>query len=148
MHTAKPGQAHPRQRGLTLVMALLVMLITPLLLGGCATTNDTMDDLNKTLRGYEKAIRWAEYEAAYSFHKWEDDAEPSIPADIENIRVTHFETVGEKFNQKEMTMKRTVKLRYYNVNHQREKALKFPQEWKYFKESKRWYLISAPITFP
>lgn len=118
-----------------------------LLLTGCATTSDMMDKLNTSLRGYEKAIRWAKFDSAYSYHKWDDDEQASIPSYMENIRVTHFETMGEKFDPKNKVMKRTVKLRYYNTEYQREKSMRYPQEWKFFEDSKRWYLVSAPITF-
>ncbi|MBN4079462.1 hypothetical protein JYT26_02355 [Beggiatoa alba] len=127
-------------------MTIILTIAATLLLGACATTADRMDDLNQTLRGYEKAIRWAKYDAVYSFHKWED-VQPSIPADMENFRVTHFEALGEKFDPKNWSMKRSVKLRYYNTEDPREKSMKFSQEWKYFKESKRWYLISSPVLF-
>lgn len=126
---------------------LTAALCITLLLGACATTADTMDSLNTALRGYEKAVRWAEYEAAYSYHKWEGDVQPSIPKDIENFRVTKYETFGEKFNNKDMVMKQTIRLHYYNTETQREKSLKHPQEWKFYPESKRWYLISEPLTF-
>lgn len=139
MHTATKNQ--------TLWVRLTVALFITLLLGACATTADLMDNLNKSLRGYEKAIRWAKYDAAYSFHKWEEGSQPSMPKDIENFRVTKYETFGEKFNEKDMVMKQTVKLRYYNTEDQREKSLQHPQEWKFYPKSKRWFLISEPITF-
>jgi hypothetical protein len=126
-----------------LTIALFIML----LLGACATTADLMDNLNKSLRGYEKAIRWGQYEAAYSFHKWEAGAPPALPKNIENFRVTKYETFGEKFNEKDMIMKQTVKLRYYNTETQREKSLQLPQEWEFDPKSKRWFLISPPIAF-
>lgn len=122
-------------------------LLIALLLGACTTTGDLMDDLNTSLRGYEKAIRWAQYDAAYSYHKWEDAAPTSLPPDIENFRVTHYETFGEKFNAKDMVMKQSIRLRYYHTETQREKSLRHEQEWKYYPESKRWFLISPPITF-
>jgi len=126
---------------------LTVAIFIALLLGACATTGDKMDDLNKALRGYEKAIRWGKYDAAYSFHKWPDGVQATLPANMETIRVTSYETVGEKFNEKQMIMKQTIKLRYYSTETLREKAMQLPQEWKYFPELKRWYLISEPLTF-
>lgn len=125
---------------------LTIALCITLLLGACATTGDLMDNLNKSLRGYEKAIRWAKYDLAYSFHKWEGDA-PSMPEDIENFRVTKYETFGEKFNQKDMIMKQTIKLSYYNTEDQRVRSIRHPQEWKFYPESKRWFLLSPPIPF-
>jgi len=136
------------QRQTRWVLLTATFLIT-LLLGACAGIENAekMDNLNKTLRGYEKAIRWAKYDAAYSYHKWEDDVQPSIPKDIENFRVTKYETFGQKFSEKDMIMKQTLKLRYYNTESQREKALQQIQEWKYYPKLERWYLISAPLTF-
>jgi hypothetical protein len=124
------------------------LVLIALLLSACASQGDIMDGLNKTLRGYEKAVRWAEFEAVYSFHKWDDDQEASIPTNMENIRVTKYESFGQKFDQKNQIMKQTIRLRYYNTDDQRERGLKHKQEWKYFAELKRWYLISEPIVFP
>jgi hypothetical protein len=122
--------------------------LVTLLLGACATQADMMEDLNKTLRGYEKAVRWAQFEAVYSFHKWADGQEPTIPANMEKIKVTKYETSREKFDPKAKVMKQTVTLSYYNTDDQRVRTLKHPHEWKYFPKSKRWYLISEPIVFP
>jgi hypothetical protein len=109
---------------------------------------DLMEDLNRTLRGYEKAVRWAQFDAVYSFHRWEDGVEPTIPANMEKIKVTKYETSREKFDPKEKVMLQTVTLSYYNTDDQRVRTLKHRHEWKYFPESKRWYLISEPIVFP
>jgi hypothetical protein len=122
-------------------------LIT-LLLGACATQADMMRDLDNTLRGYEKAVRWAQFDAVYSFHRWEDGQQPSIPARMESIKVTKYETSREKFDPKAKIMKQTVTVHYYNTDDQRVRTLKYPQEWKYFPKFKRWYLISDPIVFP
>ncbi len=122
--------------------------LAALLLSACATQGEMMDNLNKTLRGYEKAVRWAKFDAAYSYHKWKVDQEATIPANMENIRVTKYESSGQKFDQQKLVMKQTVTLHYYNTDDLRERRLKHRHEWKYFPESKRWYLISDPIVFP
>ncbi|NOX92743.1 MAG: hypothetical protein GXP18_09935 [Gammaproteobacteria bacterium] len=122
--------------------------LAALLLSACATQGEMMDNLNKTLRGYEKAVRWAKFDAAYSYHKWKADQEATIPANMENIRVTKYESSGQKFDQQKLVMKQTVTLHYYNTDDLRERRLKHRHEWKYFPESKRWYLISDPIVFP
>ncbi|MCF6338735.1 MAG: hypothetical protein L3J84_12440 [Gammaproteobacteria bacterium] len=122
--------------------------LTALLLSACATQGEMMDDLNKTLRGYEKAVRWAKFDAAYSYHKRETDQEVSIPINMENIRVTKYESSNQRFDQQKLVMKQTVTLHYYNTDDLRERSLKHRHEWKYFPENKRWYLISDPIVFP
>jgi len=119
-----------------------------LLSGACATQGEMMDNLNKTLRGYEQAVRWAKFDAVYSYHKWDANQEVTIPANMENIRVTRYESSGQKFDQQKLTMKQIVTLHYYNTDDLRERKLKYRHEWKYFPENKRWYLISKPIVFP
>jgi len=126
----------------------LGLSLATLLLGACATQGDIMDNLNKTLRGYEKAVRWAKFDAAYSYHKWDTNQEVTIPANMENIRVTKYEPSGQKFDPQKQIMKQTITLHYYNTDDLRERSLKIRHEWKYFPESKRWYLISEPIVFP
>lgn len=141
-----PTPALIRKNPQKFLIRVTAALFIALLLGACSTTGDLMDNLNQSLRGYEKAIRWAKYDLAYSFHKWEGEA-PSMQKDIENFRVTKYETFDEKFNEKDMIMKQTIKLSYYSTESQRVKTLKFPQEWKFYPESKRWFLISEPISF-
>lgn len=125
-------------------------LIPLLLLGlaGCATTADKMDRLNRTLRAYEKNIRWAKFDAAYSFHKWEAGEQPSIPRHLKEIRVTGYDVTGTHFDPKTMTATQTVSIRYYSMETSRERTLEDRQRWQYNEDIKRWQLISPPPTFP
>lgn len=142
MHMSKIRRNHP-------FLLLCWLGLGTLLLSACATQGDMMDSLNKTLRGYEKAVRWAKFDTVYSYHKWAADQEEQEPPDsMENIRVTKYEASRQKFDQKELVMKQTISLRYYTTDDPRERSLKHRHEWKYFSKSKRWYLISDPIVFP
>jgi hypothetical protein len=122
--------------------------ISALLLGACATQGDIMDKLNTTLRAYEKAVRWAQFEDAYTYHKWQSGQQATLPTNMRNIRVTNYQSSAQKFEPKENIMKQTVTLRYYNTDDSRERSLKLQQEWKYFPDSEHWYLISDPVVFP
>jgi hypothetical protein len=124
--------------------AVFLLLIT---LGACATTYDKMDQLNMTLRGYEKALRWAKFDMAYSFHKWDASEQPNLPAHLKNIRLTSYSASNQSFDEANMTAKQTVTIRFYNQNNLRERSLENKQRWKYFPDKKRWYLISKPPTF-
>lgn len=125
-------------------------LIPLLLLGltGCATTLDKMDSLNRTLRAYEKNIRWAKFDAAYSFHKWAPGEIPSIPKHLKYIRVTGYDVSGSSFDEKTMTATQTVAIRYYSMETSVEHTLEDKQRWQYDADIKRWQLISPPPTFP
>jgi len=137
-----------RQSQIFSVLSWLGLSLAALLLGACATQGKMMDNLNKTLRGYEKAVRWAKFDAAYSYHKWNADQEASIPANMENIRVTKYESSSQRFDQQKLVMKQIITLHFYNTGDLRERSLKHHHEWKYFPENERWYLISDPIVFP
>jgi hypothetical protein len=136
--------SYPRLRSR---LSLWILLLATLLLSACATSRpEMMDNLDQALRGYEKAVRWAQFDAVYSFHKWEK-SQPITPEYMEKIRVTRFESNGEKFDPKTKTMKRNIKLRFYNTDDQRERSVRYAQEWKYFDDTARWYLVSEPVSF-
>jgi len=129
------------------VCVLVTLLVTGLLLGGCATTADRMDRLDRTLKGYEKALRWGKFDAAYSFHKWGEDEQPSIPAHLKEVRITRYEVASRRLDQETLTARQTVVIRYYDTNTATERELTDRQRWKYFEDSKRWYLMSEPPEF-
>jgi hypothetical protein len=137
---------HASKRSQKIFASLTICLIV-VLLGACATTYDKLDKLNSTLKGYEKALRWAKFDAAYSFHKWDTEEQPSIPKHLKNIRLTSYSVSNHSFDEKTMTAKQNVTIRFYNQNSLRERSLDDKQRWKYFKEEKRWYLTSKPPTF-
>ncbi len=126
---------------------IFVSLAICMLLAACASTADKMDRLNSTLRGYEKALRWAKFDIAYSFHKWDSAEQPSIPQHLKNIRLTTYGVSNSSFDEKTMTAKQTVAMSFYNKNDLRERSLEDKQRWKYFPDKKRWYLISKPPSF-
>ncbi|NOX76988.1 MAG: hypothetical protein GXP17_10335 [Gammaproteobacteria bacterium] len=123
------------------------LLLSGLLLGGCSTTADRMDRLDRTLNGYEKALRWGKFDAAYSFHKWGTDEQPSIPAHLKKIRMTRYEVTSRRFDEKTMTARQSVAIRYYDTDTATERELQDRQRWKYFEDAKRWYLMSDPPVF-
>lgn len=130
-----------------LLSHVLWIALISLVLGACSSTGQMMDNLNQTLRSYERAIRWANFDAAYSFHKWEEGEQPTLPANMKNIKVTRYQKSSEKFDQKNLRMKQLVTVQYYNTSNLRERSMQIQQDWKYFPDLKRWYLMSDPITF-
>ena len=142
-----PVSAHHYLKHSQAIVTALTICLLLIILGACASTNDKMDKLNITLRGYEKALRWAKYEMAYSFHKWDTEEQPSIPEHLKNIRLTSYGASNQSFDEDNMTATQSVTIRYYNQNNLRERSLEDKQRWKYFSDKKRWYLISKPPAF-
>jgi len=118
-----------------------------LTLGGCSTTADKIDKFDLASRGYEKALRWSKYDMAYSYYKTDSSEQLSVPEYMSNIRLTKYIVANRIFDEISMTTKQAVIIHYYNTNDLRERKLEDMQEWKYFEDLKRWYLVSKPPEF-
>lgn len=127
--------------------AALTLILLTLALAACATVGDRMDALERTLAGFEKAVRWAQFDAAYSFRKWPPNVQPTLPANIKNIRVTGYDVTGLRFDKEHMTAWQLATIRYYDMDTSRERSLIHSQEWHYEPEEKRWYLSSEMPEF-
>lgn len=129
------------------MVTLIAICFTALVLGACATTADKADKLERTVRGYEKALRWAKFDMAYSYFKWDSGEQPVVPKDLKLIRITTYRIANRNFDEEAMTASQVVTIRYYNQSDLRERELEDHQKWKYFHDEKRWYLISKPPEF-
>lgn len=128
-------------------VTFISICIMALVLGACSTTADKQDKLERTVRGYEKALRWAKFDMAYSYFKWESGEQPVVPKDLKSIRLTTYRISNRKFDEESMTASQVVTIRYYNQSDLRERELEDHQKWKYFSDEKRWFLISKPPEF-
>ena len=120
-------------------------LLLVLLLAACAATGgERVEQLDRTLWLYERAVRWSEFELAYSMHK--QDAEvPSVPpAGLENIEVTGYVASNRVVNDDRTRATQVVQIRYVNREHMRERTIVDRQEWEYDSERKQWLLVSPP----
>ncbi len=125
----------------------LPWLICLLLLGACATTGQRLDALDHTLRQYEKAVRWAQFDAVYAHHRWSEDAQPTPPASLRNVRVTQYRVNNSKLAADKMHYRQTVTIHYYLLDSARERSLVHRQTWEYDPEQKRWLQTSPPPQF-
>lgn len=125
----------------------LILLLLTLALAACATVGDRLDSLQRTLAGFEKAVRWGQFEAAYSFRRWPPGTPPTLPANLKNIRVTGYDAGSLRLDKESMTAWQVVTIRYYDLDTSREHSIIHSQEWRYDPEEKRWYLISEMPEF-
>lgn len=133
---------HKQQRRASLIVLLFALALT-----ACATTGDRLDALQRTLAGFEKAVRWAQFDAAYSFHEWPPGAQPSLPAKLKNIRVTGYDVANLRIDNEGVRAWQIVTIRYYDLDTSREHSITHSQEWRYEEKEKRWYLISEMPDF-
>jgi hypothetical protein len=124
------------------IRSFFLMAIAALGITACATTSERMDSLQQTLTGFEKAIRWAQFDAANGFRQWPMGKQPPLPDYYKNIRVTSYKPMNLQFGPEKMSATQIVEVRYYNTDSSRVRTLRHEQKWEYSKENKRWYLVS------
>jgi len=142
MQPVKTVSGSQRQLLIPAIISLSFLLLT-----ACSTTADKVDRLDQTLSAYGSALRWAHYDTAYSFHKWDAEGQPAIPAYLKSIKVTNYNVANRTFDEKSMTARQIAIIKYFNEDDARERTLEDHQIWKYFPDQDRWYLTSMPPDF-
>lgn len=133
----------------TLPAKPLWLLLLALSLGACAaiSENERMTGLDNTLKNYERAIRWADFDAAYGFHRWGDGDDPTPPKRLGNVRVTQYQLVNSHMATDNLSYTQTVRISYYLLDSPRERQIIDRQRWEYDEKAGRWWLASPPPQF-
>ena len=112
---------------------------------GCASmqTGEKMSQFDETSRAYLRAIRWGEYEAAFSFKKLTARDE-ELP-DFENyrtVKVTDYKVKQTIIAEDQSRIIQIVDFQYYRMKDVTVKNLIDRQKWEYDKEQEKWFLQS------
>ena len=126
---------------------MLWLILLAVFLSGCATSTERMDDLDHTLRNYKKTIRWADFDSAYGFRKWEAGSQSSPPESLKNVRVTRYEVGNSDLSTDKMSYTQVVRISSYLLDSARERQLTDQQKWEYDEENGHWFLISEMPEF-
>lgn len=138
---------------------LLSLVLLPLALtGGCKTLSETRqsDALTRTLRGYHAAVRWSDFAAVLSYHKYDlDDADQAaadpaplpLPEDYAHLRVTGYDVVYPPVQSSESTAQQMVLISYIDNNDQVLRRVQDRQTWLYDDKTKSW-VITSPFPLP
>jgi hypothetical protein len=114
----------------------LILLATILITAGCFATMGKMQKLDDTLRTYEGAIRWNEFEMANSFGV-NQQTSPDFPK-LQNIRVTAYQVKNSSASKEELKARQTVVIQYYDASTMRQQTAVHNQQWRYDEEQSRW----------
>lgn len=126
-------------------LALAVLLCLPL--SACVEKQRRSATLDNTLRKYEVTIRWGSPDDAYFFQRFDEDAPPQPPRELDNIRVTGYEVLRPPGTPEDDRVSQTVRIRYLFKDRQVVRSLLDRQEWEYDREDRRWYLVSPVPEF-
>ena len=127
------------------------VFVLVLLIVGCAKIEiqKQMTLFDETIRAYDRAIRWGEYEEAFAYKKLSDQ-DNKVPdfAEYRQIRVTAYKVKKTILDEESFSkVVRFVDIQYYRMSNVTVKTLIDRQKWEYNEEVDRWYLMSDLPTF-
>ena len=122
--------------------AIFVMLIA-----ACATTSGIEKSMDDTLRLFETAIRWSEWDGAVNFIAPEYlEEHPISQLELDRLRlfrVTSYTVRSSQAYDEGMTMTQGVEIRLFHKSQAVERAISYNELWKYDEETERWWLHSG-----
>jgi hypothetical protein len=112
--------------------ALILLLALAVSLTGCAPTmlKDKQLSLERAHNAYSTTARWGNLEELYAFLEPELALQTEIPASLDNIRVTQFETIsGPVMFGDQATV--TVRISYVHQDRQVVRSVTDQQQWRH-----------------
>ena len=128
---------------------LLLFSVLLLALAGCKSISDMKegDDLDRALKAYEAAMRWSDFHAALTYHKWPEGEPVPLPEDFSHLRVMDYYVVYPPVTSTDSTAQQAVEISYVNQDYQILRKVTDRQTWVYNKDIKRWE-ITSPMPLP
>ncbi|HEX5756600.1 MAG TPA: hypothetical protein VFY12_09645 [Arenimonas sp.] len=129
------------------LFAVLALIVASLVLVGCpASKRSARGPLDQALYDYAGAIRWSDFEAAYTFVDPEVRAEQDL-AHIEIERLKQFQTsdyqVKRVIGSVDDVYEQVVEIRLVNRHTQLERTVVERQRWRFDAEQKAWWLMTG-----
>jgi hypothetical protein len=130
-----------------LVVLCLLALLSALLVGCAATGGQRDRSLEETLRAYEKAIRWGEFNTAGQFLHPEHMPTPRegelMMKRYEQININGYVVKSQSPATDENTYLQTAQVSFENRHNGRVRSINDPQVWRWEQEPQRWMLTSG-----
>jgi hypothetical protein len=129
-----------------MVKLKLFIILLSILIASCGSIKDMkkMDKFEMATDGYERAIRWSDFDLASSFLKNQDD--PDLAAQVENLKqfnVTSYKVKRFLPNADQTQILIIAEVQYFKKNGLIVKDISHRQLWEYDKDQKNWFLTSG-----
>lgn len=118
-----------------------ISLLLMLLLGGCASTPEELEQLDTTLKNYEKAMLWSEYDYILTSHKGNKMSQYQHEK-LKSIKVTSYNVLKSKLMPGGKNFVQLVEMKYYNRSYGVVRSIRADQEWVYEEARKVWVLLT------
>jgi 23S rRNA A2030 N6-methylase RlmJ len=130
------------------VSCLLIMAMVLFGITACAGPSQEVQLYDTSLRHYEQALRWQDYDAVVSFHK---NAYKALTQEqrkqLRQFKVTSYREVSNVMDPDERHATQLVEIKYYNTDYQIVHDLTLKNQWEYDTKSNHWYLLNPLPAF-
>ena len=123
----------------TMLMTAVVGIVTGIV-SGCAGVPSEIESLDKTLKAYERTLRWASMDQANLYLKDKVTFSERERKRLKGIQVTGYRIITSEASTKKASQ--VVEIRYFNELYAVERTITDQQKWEYDEEEERWYLVS------
>ncbi len=122
--------------------SMLLSLIVGAVLSACVTTIDREYILNSTLLGYERTIRWGDFNAATGFRKEGDAVAAAAATSGRQLKVGAYDILSMTVTADGQVAQQVVEIGYYYSDDVRMKKVRDTQTWEYDGTQQRWVITS------
>lgn len=124
-----------------------LLLVVCLLLSACATGSALQEEFDRSVKTYNKMVRWHEIESAGMSYV-EPDQQDEFQKQAEELKkrglsVTDFRILTAQFNKEKDTGDVVTEFDYFILPSNRIKTVSYRQKWAYRKDLKGWKLSST-----
>jgi hypothetical protein len=129
-----------------MVKLKLFIVLLSVLIASCGSIKDMkkMDKFEVATDGYERAIRWSDFDMASSFLK--NQADPDLASQLENLKqfnVTSYKVKRFLPNADQSQILIIAEVQYFKKNGLIVKDISHRQLWEYDKDQEGWFLTSG-----
>ena len=119
----------------------VITLLISVMLGACASVPEELEILDNTLKNYEKAMLWGEYNYILTSHKG-DKITSYQREKLKSIKVTSYDVLRSKLLPGGMKFVQKVDMKYYNRSYGVLRSIRVDQEWVYEVERNAWVVLT------
>lgn len=129
-------------------LSRLLLLVLLLSMAGAAMANKKRTTLEKNQYAYSAAIRWGDFEGAWSLvdPKLREE-KPMSAADFsryEQIQVTGYRELGAMPGPDPGTSLREIQIEVVNRNTLNQRRVRYTEIWRYDAKAKTWWVANLP----
>ncbi|MDD2850271.1 MAG: hypothetical protein PHY09_00020 [Desulfuromonadaceae bacterium] len=131
--------------------ARLLLFCMYLMLTACASQINLNEELDRSVKAYNRMLRWQEVEQAVLTFTAEEQREECLRQAAalkkQGLSVTDFRVLSTQFHPDKKTGDVSAEFDYYILPSNRVKTITNQQQWVYREESKKWKLTSQLPVF-